>query len=42
MEWLGGAANWFERFNPAYVSTDADFAAKPAADPLIVNFRFAR
>lgn len=42
VEWLGGAANWLERFNPAYVSTDADFAAKPAADPLIANFRFAR
>ena len=42
IEWLGGAANWLARFNPAYVSSDADYAKKPAADPLVANFKFAR
>ncbi|SBV33606.1 conserved exported protein of unknown function [uncultured Sphingopyxis sp.] len=41
IEWLGGAANWLARFNPAYVPSDADYAKKPAADPLIANFKFA-
>lgn len=42
LEWLGGAANWLERFNPAYVSADADFAKKPAPDPQVAGFKFAR
>ncbi len=40
VEWLGGASNWLERFNPAYIPSDADFAKKPAADPLIANAKF--
>lgn len=42
IEWLGGAANWLARFNPAYIPSDADQAKKPTADPLIANFKFAR
>ncbi len=35
IEWLGAAAAWLDRFNPAYVPGDADFARKPAADPSV-------
>ena len=42
IEWLGGAANWLARFNPAYIQSDADYPKKPAADPLVANFKFAR
>lgn len=35
LEWLGGASAWLDRYNPAYVSGDADFSAKPAADPAV-------
>jgi dienelactone hydrolase len=33
LEWLGGTAAWLDRYNPAYVPSDPDFAKKPAADP---------
>jgi dienelactone hydrolase len=33
LEWLGGTSAWLDRYNPAYVSSDPDFAKKPAADP---------
>ncbi len=33
VEWLGGAAAWLDKFNPAYVPADADYAKRPAADP---------
>lgn len=44
LEWLGGTAAWLERFNPAYIAADADFAAKPAADPAVTGMtaRLAR
>ena len=29
VEWIGGASNWLERFNPAYIASDPDFAKKP-------------
>ncbi|WP_423142891.1 alpha/beta hydrolase family protein [Parablastomonas sp. CN1-191] len=35
LEWLGGASAWLDRYNPAYVAADADFAAKPAIDPAV-------
>ncbi|WP_077147831.1 S9 family peptidase [Sphingopyxis sp. KK2] len=41
VEWLGGTSNWLERFNPAYVPSDADYAKKPAADPLIAAAKFS-
>jgi dipeptidyl aminopeptidase/acylaminoacyl peptidase len=37
LEWLGGAAAWLDRFNPAYVAGDADFAKRPAADPAVAG-----
>ncbi|HUQ13945.1 MAG TPA: alpha/beta fold hydrolase [Novosphingobium sp.] len=37
IEWLGGTAAWLERFNPAYVASDPDFASKPAPDPAIAG-----
>jgi hypothetical protein len=33
IEWLVEAEKWAERFNPAYVASDPDFARKPAIDP---------
>ena len=35
IEWLGGAAAWMDRYNPAYIPSDPDFAKKPAADPAV-------
>lgn len=35
LEWLGGAAAWLDRYNPAYVPSDPDFASKPPADPAV-------
>jgi dienelactone hydrolase len=35
LEWLGGAAAWLERFNPAYVPGDADHARRPVPDPTV-------
>lgn len=37
IEWLGGAAAWMDRYNPAYIPSDADYAKKPAADPAITG-----
>jgi dipeptidyl aminopeptidase/acylaminoacyl peptidase len=33
IQWLVEAERWAERFNPANVSTDVDYARKPAIDP---------
>ncbi|MFM5949328.1 MAG: prolyl oligopeptidase family serine peptidase [Novosphingobium sp.] len=33
IEWLVEAEKWAERFNPAYIPSDPDFARKPAVDP---------
>lgn len=35
LEWLGGASAWLEKFNPAYVPSDADYGDKPATDPAV-------
>ncbi|HEX4847736.1 MAG TPA: alpha/beta fold hydrolase [Novosphingobium sp.] len=35
LEWLGGASAWLDRFNPAYVPSDPDYAKKPEADPAV-------
>lgn len=35
LEWLGGTAAWLDRYNPAYVASDPDFAKKPEADPTV-------
>ncbi|MBA3940931.1 MAG: hypothetical protein C0520_06950 [Sphingopyxis sp.] len=40
IEWLGGTAKWLDRFNPAYIPADPDFARKPAADPAIEAVKF--
>lgn len=32
IEWLVESEKWADRFNPAYISTDVDFARKPAID----------
>lgn len=37
LEWLGGTAAWLNKFNPAYVPTDADYAKKPEPDPDVVR-----
>lgn len=37
IEWLGGAAAWMDRYNPAYIPSDPDFAKKPAADPAVTT-----
>ena len=37
IEWLGGAAAWLEKHNPAYVAGDPDFAKKPALDPSAIK-----
>ena len=37
IEWLGAAAAWLEKHNPAYVSSDPDFASKPALDASAVK-----
>jgi dipeptidyl aminopeptidase/acylaminoacyl peptidase len=33
IQWLSESQNWAERFNPAYIASDADYASKPAVDP---------
>lgn len=33
LEWLGGAAAWLARFNPAYVPGDPDYDTRPPLDP---------
>jgi dipeptidyl aminopeptidase/acylaminoacyl peptidase len=33
IEWLVEAERWSERFNPAYIVGDVDYAKKPAIDP---------
>jgi dipeptidyl aminopeptidase/acylaminoacyl peptidase len=33
IQWLVEAEAWAERFNPAYIASDPDFARKPAIDP---------
>ena len=33
IEWLVEAEKWSDRFNPAYIPTDKDYARKPAIDP---------
>lgn len=33
LEWLGGATAWLARYNPAYVPSDPDYAARPQLDP---------
>ncbi len=33
IEWLVESEKWADRFNPAYVATDVDFARKPNIDP---------
>lgn len=33
IEWLVEAEKWAERFNPAYVPSDLDYARKPSIDP---------
>lgn len=35
LEWLGGTAAWLDRYNPAFVASDADFAKKPETDPAV-------
>lgn len=42
IEWLGGTSKWLERFNPAYVASDPDFAKKPALDPTIEAVKFSK
>jgi dienelactone hydrolase len=37
LEWLGGASAWLERFNPAFVPGDADYARRPAPDPTVTT-----
>lgn len=37
IEWLGGAAAWLEKHNPAYVSSDPDYASKPPLDPSTIK-----
>lgn len=37
IEWLGGAAAWLEKHNPAYISSDPDFASKPPLDPSTIK-----
>jgi dipeptidyl aminopeptidase/acylaminoacyl peptidase len=32
-EWLVESEKWSERFNPAYIASDVDYARKPAIDP---------
>ncbi|MCC6925990.1 prolyl oligopeptidase family serine peptidase [Novosphingobium sp.] len=33
IEWLVEAEKWSDRFNPAYIPSDVDYATKPAIDP---------
>ncbi|HCF24111.1 MAG TPA: hypothetical protein DER67_00965 [Novosphingobium sp.] len=33
IEWLGSTAAWLDKFNPAYVQSDPDYAKRPPADP---------
>ncbi len=33
IEWLKESESWAERFNPAYIASDPDYARKPAIDP---------
>ena len=33
IEWLVEAEKWADRFNPAYIPSDSDYARKPAIDP---------
>jgi len=33
VEWLGGAAAWLEKFNPAYINSDPDYAKRQSIDP---------
>jgi dipeptidyl aminopeptidase/acylaminoacyl peptidase len=33
VEWLGGAAAWLAKFNPAYISSDPDYAKRLPMDP---------
>jgi hypothetical protein len=33
IEWLVESERWADRFNPAYVAGDVDFARKPGIDP---------
>ncbi|MFA9201621.1 MAG: alpha/beta hydrolase family protein [Cypionkella sp.] len=33
LEWLGGAAAWLARYNPAYIPSDPDYANRPPLDP---------
>jgi len=33
IEWLVEAENWANRFNPAYIPSDVDYARKPSVDP---------
>jgi dipeptidyl aminopeptidase/acylaminoacyl peptidase len=37
IQWLSEAQNWAERFNPAYIASDPDFARKPEIDPAFVK-----
>jgi len=37
IEWLGGTAAWLNKFNPAYVPTDGDYAKKPEPDPEVMK-----
>jgi dienelactone hydrolase len=37
LEWLGGASAWLDRFNPAFIASDADFARKPETDPAVAT-----
>ena len=37
IEWLGGAAAWLEKHNPAFVPSDPDYDKKPALDPSTVK-----
>ncbi|MBD3729129.1 MAG: S9 family peptidase [Sphingomonadales bacterium] len=33
LQWLGGATAWLARFNPAYISSDSDYAKRAPLDP---------
>ncbi len=37
IQWLVEAERWAERFNPAYIASDPDFATKPQIDPAFAS-----
>lgn len=37
IEWLGAAAAWIEKHNPAYVPSDPDYATRPSLDAAAID-----